>query len=408
MTLHKTIVFFLLLILPGLTIKAQDCQSHVTNIAHEERAAIPGETMGQKLESLLFWSQAQRQRRFPIMQDIFPSIPVPAGAQTFPLEAGKNITPQWNDKTTVASYMKDNHIGGVIVLQDNKIRLEEYAEGIDKETLWTSFSVAKSVSSILLGVALKQGAIESLNDPLDRYIPELTGYDYGKVTVGQLLTMTSGIGWNEDSEDPQSDVAQMYQRPCQNNEAHILTYMKSLEFVHEPGTHWNYSTGETDLVGILVQKATGKSLAQYLSEKIWQPWGMENCGYWLADECSNLNIGGSGLSASLRDYARLGTLMLHNGKRGDKALLSEEYLEDATSLLYETNDQGGGYGYLWWRFKDGSYAAVGIFGQLLYIDPNKDLVIAQFAAWPKASSRNLTQGRSAFIDAVHRAVEFDK
>ena len=405
MALYKYIIFFFLLILPTLTLKAQDCQILEPSKAQREIDAIPGETMGQKLESLLFWTQEERQRRFPIMHDIFPSLPVPAAPQAFPLEQAKSIVPQWEDKTTLASYMDDNHIGGVIVLQDNKIKLEEYAQGIDKETLWTSFSVAKSVSSILLGVALKEGDIESLDDALEQYIPELKGYDYGKVSVGQLLTMTSGIGWNEDYEDPKSDVAQMYQSPCQNNEAHILTYMKSLEFVHEPGTHWNYSTGETDLVGILVQKATGKSLAEYLSEKIWQPWGMEHCGYWLADECSNLNIGGSGLSASLRDYARLGTLMLNNGKRGDKALLSEEYLDNATALLYETDDQGGGYGYLWWRFKDGSYAAVGIFGQMLYIDPDKDLVIAQFAAWPRASSRNLTQGRRAFIDAVHRAID---
>ncbi len=224
-------------------------------------------------------------------------------------------------------------------------------------------------------------------------------------TIGRRLTMTSGIAWNEDYEDPNSDVAQMYQSPCENNESHILTYMKPLKFEHQPGTHWNYSTGETDLVGILIQKATGKSLADYLSEKIWQPWGMENCAYWLADECSNLNMGGSGLSASLRDYARLGTLMLNSGKHEDESIFSEEWLDDATSLLYETNDQGGGYGYLWWRFKNGSYAAVGVFGQMLYIDPHKDLVIVQIAAWPKASSDNLTGGRQAFIEAVHRVID---
>ncbi len=117
--------------------------------------------------------------------------------------------------------------------------------------------------------------------------------------------MTSGIEWNEDYEDHDSDVAQMYLSPCENTEAHILTYMKPLKFAHKPGTHWNYSTGETDLVGILVQKATGISLAEYLSEKIWKPFDMESDAYWLADECSHLNLGGSGLSASLRDFARL-------------------------------------------------------------------------------------------------------
>src|SRR5690606_25660499 len=187
-------------------------------------------------------------------------------------------------------------------------------------------------------------------------------------------------------------------------EPHILTYMKPLKFENQPGTHWNYSTGETDLVGILIQKATGKSLAEYLSEKIWQPWGMEHCGYWLADECSNLNLGGSGLSASLRDYARLGVLMLNKGKIADENILSEEWVDDSTALLYDTNNQGGGYGYLWWRFKNGSYAAVGIFGQMLYIDPATNLVIAQMAAWPKASSQDLAKGRQDFIEAVRRVL----
>ncbi|MGO3183233.1 MAG: serine hydrolase domain-containing protein [Aequorivita sp.] len=401
----KSILFILFLTLGTLIIKAQDCQSLEAEVANNETASIPGETMGQKLESLLFWSQDEKERRFPIMQDIFPSIQVSTGSQNSAFEELKDITPEWKDKTTLDSYMNDNHIGGVIVLKDNKIRLEEYADGVDKETVWTSFSMAKSVSSMLLGVALKEGDIESLDDSLQKYILELKDHDYGKVTVRQLLTMTSGIDWNEDYEDPNSDVAQMYQSPCEKNESHILTYMKPLKFVHEPGTYWNYSTGETDLVGILIQKATGKSLADYLSEKIWQPMGMENCAYWLADECSDLNIGGSGLSASLRDYVRIGTLMLNKGKNGAENILSEKWVEDSTSLLYETNDQGGGYGYLWWRFKDGSYAAVGIFGQMLYIDPNKDLVIAQIAAWPKASSEDLTRGRQAFIEAVQRVVD---
>lgn len=405
MILKKRLLFFLFITLGALTVTAQDCPSVEAKIAHDERKAIPGETMGQKLESLLFWLQDEKERRFPMMQAIFPSIPVSPGTKTAPFEKLKNTKPRWKDKTTLTSYMHDNHVKGIIMIQDDKIRLETYADGIDKETVWTSFSMAKSVSSILLGIALKEGAIESLDDELQNYIPELKGRDYGKVTVRQLLTMTSGIAWNEDYGDPNSDVAQMYQSPCQNNESHILTYMKSLKFAYEPGTHWNYSTGETDLVGILIQKATGKPLADYLSEKIWEPWGMEHCAYWLADECSNLNIGGSGLSATLRDYARLGTLMLNDGKRGDKNLLSEEYLDNATSLLFETDDQGGGYGYLWWRFKNGSYAAIGIFGQMIYINPHKDLVIAQIAAWPKATSDKLTEGRRAFIEAVQRGLD---
>lgn len=365
---------------------------------------IPGESMGQKLESLLFWSQAEKERRFPLMQSIFPSLPVKAGSQPYHLKKGKEIVPQWKDSTDLKQYIDENHIGGLMVLKDDEIRLEAYGNGVDRHTLWTSYSVAKSVSSMLVGVALKEGAIESLDDELQKYIPEFKGSDYGKVSVRQLLTMTSGIAWNEDYEDHGSDVAQMYLQDCEGREPHILTYMKNLKAEHKPGEKWNYSTGETDLVGILIQKATGKSLADYLSEKIWQPFGMQQCAHWLTDECSGMNIGGSGLSASLRDYARLGTFMLHEGKIGENTILDQEYLDEATLPLYATNDQGGGYGYLWWHNPDGSYAAHGIFGQLLYVNPTENIVIAQIAAWPQAGSKALSQSQNEMIRAVERAL----
>lgn len=367
---------------------------------------IPGETMGQKLESLLFWSQEEKERRFPIMHKIYPSIAVEAGESVYELsKSASNITPKWNDDTDLASYIKDNRIGGVIVVQNDEVKLEAYGEGIDQHSLWTSYSVAKSISSMLVGVALKQGDIKSMDDKLGEYITELVGYDYGEVSVRQLLTMTSGIDWNEDYEDPNSDVAQMYQKECVGDEAHILTYMKELKQIHTPGEHWNYSTGETDLVGILIQKASGKSLAEYLSEHVWKPFGMQQCAFWLADECSNLNIGGSGLSASLRDYARLGMVMLQDGKIDGESIFADEWLKGATSLLYQIDaDEGGGYGYLWWKNEDGSYIAQGIFGQMIYINPEKNLVIAQSAAWQQAGSKELSQAREEFIEAVLRVL----
>jgi len=360
---------------------------------------IPGTTMGQKLESLLFWSQEEKERRFPMMQSIYPSLPVEKGSHPYPFKIGKTIHPEW-DNTNIDKYILENHISGVIVIKDDKIRLEQYGKNANAHSLWTSFSVAKSVSSMLVGIALKEGYISSLDDALEKYIPELKGEDYGKVSIRQLLTMTSGIAWNEDYEDHQSDVAQMYLQPCMNNEPHILTYMKPLKAVAKPGEKWNYSTGETDLVGILLQKATGKSLAQYLSEKIWKPYGMQDCAYWLADECSMMNIGGSGLSASLRDFARLGMLMLSQQNMKHPNIISEKYMNQATDLLQPIGDQGSGYGFLWWKDADGSYAAFGIFGQMIYINPKEKLIIAQNAAWPKAGSKELSRKRAEFIKAV--------
>lgn len=368
------------------------------------RKSIPGETMGAKLESLLFWTQQEAEQRFPIMHQIFPSKKVPAGNHLYRLPQGKILTPKWEDHTTLNSYLEENNIAGVIVIKNGKIRLEAYGENVNQHTLWTSFSMAKSVTSMLIGAALKDGYIESLDDVLQKYIPELKGHDYGKVSIRQLISMKSGIDWNEDYTDPNSDVAQMYLLPCHATESHILTYMKPMKALPSGNHPWNYSTGETDLAGILVQKATGKSLAEYLSEKIWQPMGMQQDAYWLADECSGLNIGGSGLSASLRDYARLGMLMLNAGKMNQHEIFDQEWLSHATKNLQSLDNEGNGYGYLWWTFGDGSYAAVGIFGQMIYINPKEKLVIAQIAAWPQATSEELTQKRKAFIEAVQRAL----
>lgn len=368
----------------------------------KERALIPGETMGQKMESLLFWSVKDKERRFPNMHLIFPSVTVLNNENVYPLQ--RELSDYKLPKDWIEDYITRNNVGGLIVLKNDSIILEEYGQGVDPKTIWTSFSVGKSVTSMLLGAALKDGFVESLDDPLSKYIFGLKGTDYGKVTVRQLLTMTSGMAWNEDYADPNSDVAQMYLQPCEGDEAHILTYMKNLKSAHVPDNTFNYSTGETDLLGILVQKATGQTLAHYLSKKIWQPWGMEENAYWLADECSMSNLGGSGLSATLRDYGRLGTVMLKHGKKDGLDIFAPEWLQHATSLIIPIGDDGSGYGYLWWRFPNGSYAAFGIFGQMIYINPREKIVIAQYAAWPQAGSKELSADRAEMIKKIERAV----
>lgn len=398
-------LLFVLLLLTGGMLKAQVPQDILTQKFDpvKERSELPGETMGQKLESSLYWSVSEEKRRFPNMYRLFPSTQISRADAVLELEDGAPLDPVWQDGSTLTAYMQENEVQGVLVLQDGQIRLEAYQNGFDQKTLWTSFSIAKSVSSMLLGAALKDGYL-SMEDSLAAYIPVLKGEDYGKVTVEQLLTMTSGIKWNEDYTDPKSDVARMNLGACVSDESHILSYMKSLQAAHTPGTYWNYSTGEAGLLGILIQKATGMRLSDYLSEKIWKPWGMEHTAHWLADECSALNTGGHGISASLRDYGRIGMVMLHKGKKKEVDLFAKEWMEKATTPLQATNEEGGGYGYLWWVNPDGSYQAAGIFGQMLYVNPQKNLVIAQYAAWPQATSKELSVKRKGFIDAVVRAL----
>lgn len=383
---------------------AQNCERVATQDASVDRDQIPGETMGQKLESLLFWNNEEKLNRFGQMHHLFPSIAVPASAEAKPLTKADVWFQDETQQQAISRYMQDNQLTGLLVWQDGYIRLERYAAPLQADGLWTSFSVAKSITSMLLGVALKQGDIQHLDDKLKTYVPELAGYDYGEVSLHQLASMTSGIAWNEDYQDPESDVARMYQGECQGREAHILSYMKRLKKAHKPGEVWNYNTGETDLLGIVLQKATGQSLASYLAEHIWQKYGMQHCAYWLSDECSGLNLGGSGLSASLRDYARLGLVMMQE-ERESTGLLADVYRQNASKALYQTQPDGSGYGYLWWRTKHEAYAAAGIFGQFLYLNPSKNLVVVQLGAWPKASTKELVQRRMNFIKQIEAQID---
>lgn len=365
----------------------------------------PAQTVGQQREQVLFWSQAKRDTDFSHLYTIFPADTVARGEHVHPLPAGKPLKPKWLDGTTLAGYMAKYHIAGVMVVQDGRIRLQRYASNFGPAKHWTSFSVAKSVTSMLLGIALKQGYVQSLDDTLVTYIPELAGSAYADVTVLELLTMTSGVKWDEDYTDPDSDVARMYASACVDDEAHVLPYLEKLPRAYLPGTHFNYNTAETDLLGILVQHATHRSLATYLSETVWKPYGMAADAHWLKDECSGGNTGGSGLSATLADYARIGEFMLGGGRIDGKPVIASAWLAGATQRQESVDDSGRGYGYLWWIDSDGSYAAIGIFGQLIYIDPARKLVIVQVAAWPRPDSEDEITARRAFVAAVKRAVD---
>ena len=366
-------------------------------------------SIGQQREGVLFWPQAERDAQFRRMYERFPSDRAAHGAQVHALPADKPLKVDGRDGAAwLTGYMAKYHVAGVMVLQDGRVRLQRYALDFGPQQRWTSFSVAKSVTSVLLGIALQQGYIHGMDDTLATYIPELRGSAYASVTVEQLLTMTSGVHWNEDYDDAKSDVAQMYLGACVDGRAHVLSYLMKQPRQWPAGTHWNYNTAETDLLGILVQRATHRSLAAYLSETIWKPYGMASDAYWIKDECDGSDTGGSGLSATLGDYARLGQFMLGGGRIGGKPVIAQGWLHGATREHASTNAPDRGYGYLRRTRTDGSYAAIGIFGQMVYVDPARKLVIAQLASWPAATTKELVAGRRAFVAAIKQAVDAER
>jgi CubicO group peptidase (beta-lactamase class C family) len=357
----------------------------------------PGDNSGLRKvgAEVLFWSQAQRDANFPHMERLFPGHIVKAGGKVRPLPAGVPLALPDSD---IDAFIAAQNIGGLIVLKDGKIVLERYARGYSREGRWTSFSVAKSFTSSLVGAAIRDGFIRSVEEPVTKYIPELAGSGYDGVTIAQLLTMTSGVKWNEDYTDAKSDVARMFLEPVPAGEDPTVYYMKKLPRESAPGSKWVYKTGETNLIGVLVMRATKKPLATYLSEKIWKPYGMEQDAFWMVDP-SGHEVSGCCLSVSLRDYARMGQFVLEGGK----GVVPSSWYRESTAPHADIGAPGYGYGYQWWVYPEGRFGAQGIFGQTIRIDPKSRVVIAISAAAPKATDGEYGKARTAFLNRIFEA-----
>jgi CubicO group peptidase (beta-lactamase class C family) len=373
------------------------------------RAQTPTQTRepASRAAVVLTWNQAQRETGFASMESAFLTRTVRAGSSPRPLRTGAPIAAfepggaraDWFDR-----FVQEQKVAGVVVLQDGAVRLERYALTGGPKVRWHSFSVAKSITSTLVGAAMKDGAIRSLDDPVTRYISGLRGSAYDDVTVRQLLTMTSGVRWNEDYTDMNSDVARMYAVPPDPGVDMTVSYVRKLPREAPPGARWVYKTSETNLVGVLVMEATRKRLADYLSEKIWRPYGMERDAEWMVDDIGH-EQGGCCLAMTLRDMVRFGQFILDGARIGNKRIVPDTWLSEATRIQVETGTAGSGYGYQWWARGDGTFEGRGIYGQTLHIDPKRRLVIGINSAAEQPTGRAQGQARQDFIAAVKAAID---
>jgi CubicO group peptidase (beta-lactamase class C family) len=225
------------------------------------------------------------------------------------------------------------------------------------------------------------------------------------VSVRQLLTMTSGVRWNEDYSDPNSDVAKFINHTPEKGVDALVSYMRKLPRDVPAGTRWHYSTGETNLVGILLIHATGMPLADYLYKKVWNPAGMSHEATWLLNKTGN-EISGCCFQASTRDFARFGQFILDGAKVNGQSIVPDGWLHDATTRQAAIGEPDRGYGYFWWTYDDGSFAARGIFGQGIFIDPKRQLVIASNADWAGGAHDPVAiKAREAFYRSVQLAID---
>lgn len=306
-------------------------------------------------------------------------------------------------------YMEANRVAMLLVLDSGRVALERYRYGTTDRTRWMSMSVAKSVTSTLIGVAVREGRIGAITDPVTRYVPALAGSAYDDVTVRDVLTMTSGVRWTERYTDPTSDRRRLLEAQIAQRRGAALDVMKALPAAAPPGTINTYSTGETQVAGEIVRGATGQWLADYLSERIWQRAGMEHEAVWWLDSPNGIEIGGSGLSATLRDFGRFGLFILEDGIVGTDTILPTGWVREATSPKVLASGTPLDYGYLWWTAssdaarRDGAFTAQGIHGQFLYVNPRERVVIVQLSARPHPTQGAILDDER-FFDAVVAAL----
>ncbi len=331
---------------------------------------------------------------FRHIERLFPVRVVKHGSQVLALpKAAKPLTQvkfsSGGKAYDLIDYMALNRVTALLVLKDGKIAYEDYEMGNTDKTRWMSMSIAKSITSSLMGAAIRDGHIKSIDDSVTQYVATLKGSAYDGVSIRNLLQMASGVKWDETYTDPASNRRHMLEAQIAQRPGSILDLMGRLPRAAKPGTVWNYSTGETFVAGAVVSAAVARSLSQYLSEKIWTKAGMESDATWWLESPNGQEIGGSGLSATLRDYGRFGLFLMNGGVAGGEKILPDGWVQDAGSSKM-IGGKKVDYGYMIWPFAaepkyvhQGAFKAYGIYGQNVYVNPRERVVIVVWSAQSK-------------------------
>jgi CubicO group peptidase (beta-lactamase class C family) len=341
---------------------------------------------------MAMFSGAEMVEPFRSMAEIFPFTLIEKSGEPDPLRIGEPIDlPRTyvyrGQEKDLDAFLQETDTTGLLVVKDDRVVFEKQYRGNVPSSRTISWSVGKSLVSALVGIALHEGQIESVEAPITRYVPELKGSAYDGVRIKDVLQMSSGASWNEDYSDPDSDINRFGRYIATGGSLDEFT--ATLEREHEPGTFNRYNSADTQALGMLLKRATGISPSRYLEEKIWQPLGMEADAYWLTDD-SGTELAFGGLNVALRDYARFGLLYLHDGVWKGEQIVPAEWVKasvtpDAPHLLPGENPRSDfplGYGFQWWIMdgNEGEYSAIGVYNQFIYVNPTRRLVIVKTSA----------------------------
>ena len=289
-----------------------------------------------------------------------------------------------NDTTfDTVKFLKDSWTTGLLVIQDDVIVIEDYYLGNTQSTQNISWSMAKSFISALVGIAVTERHIVSIEDPVETYAPELIGSGYEGVRIKDVLQMATGVSFNEDYGDLNSDINRWGRDFSLGNsqDAFAATLKREIE----PGTVNHYVSINTHVLGMVVSKATGRTITDYMQEKLYEPLGMEYSGYWVIDG-DGMEMALGGLNLAMRDFAKLSSLYLHNGNWNSKQLVASSWISDSVTpdAPHLLPTKYFGYGYQWW-ITDGDsreFMAMGVYGQYMYVNPETNTVIVKLSANP--------------------------
>ena len=329
---------------------------------------------------------------FRTMGDKFNSRTISHGPDVFTFKQGIKKLPEkyiFNGKEkSVSSFIDHTGTTGMIVIKDDTILFEKYYQGNTEASKAISWSVAKSFVSALFGIAVSEGSIKDINQPVTDYLPLLKNSGYNGVSIKNVLQMSSGIRFNEDYGDFNSDINKIGRYFGLNMP--LADFVASLKAEKQQGIYHHYVSMDTQVLGMILREATGKNLSEYAQEKLWKPIGMESNAYWLIDS-SGMEAAFAGLNVTLRDYARFGRLYLNKGNWNGKQIVPAAWVKasvtpDAPHLMPGKRSNASwvlGYGYQWWipENPDGDYLAIGIYGEAIYVYPRYNIVIAKTSAY---------------------------
>jgi CubicO group peptidase (beta-lactamase class C family) len=343
---------------------------------------------------------------FQHIDQIFDSATVKAGGTPWALaraETTPAFTYAFEGKTYAFEDIFDRTFtNGLLIIKDDKIVFERYRNYSEPSTRFLSMSMAKSMTSLLVGIAYEQGKIRSLDDQIVTYVPELKGGAYDGVTIRNALLMKSGIDQGDDYQPTSdSDIAR-FRKALAANQAGNLDQVKLVKRAEAPGTVFRYATLNTTVLGAVVAAATKQPLATFMSENLWKPLGAEADAYWMTDG-DGAPRNGMGFNAVMRDYARVGLMMLHEGKANGRQIVSAAWVKESTVPSGPepiTAKETHGYQYQWWTLPDSNaFMAIGLQGQFIYVDPDTKTVVVKLSYFP-LGARGPSQEAEAFFRAA--------